>query len=385
MQDEQRTPLATVKDLILLGEALPFHVMDELGRRLLAEGQRIVSETQLEMLLARGAWAHTHEVQALKDKYKSQAPPRPTLLRKESLFDIWEKKIWELDAVLRKVLAGQVCAAEVNALALRLAHLISRDTDVALFMTVRQNEPRYALYALLHALHTATIGMVLSRQLGWPVGQTASLLCASLTMNVSTLELQARMAQQQDPPSSKQMDQIRAHPQASEELLRAAGVQDEAWLAAVREHHERPDGTGYPGALTDITELAHALRVTDVFTAKISPRAFRPAMNLQAAAKQLFQDERGGPMAAGLIKALGLYPPGDMVDLKSGEVGVVVRRGPSATMPKVATLTNRQGKPVVETFVRDTSDPQFAVQGPHTERQGLTRVMPERVYGYIFA
>lgn len=162
-------------------------------------------------------------------------------------------------------------------------------------------------------------------------------------------------------------------------------MQDEAWLVAVREHHERPDGTGYPSGLTEISELAHALRVTDVFTAKISPRAFRPAMNLQAAAKQLFQDERGGPMAAGLIKALGLYPPGDLVDLKSGEVGVVVRRGPSATTPKVATLTNRQGKPVVETHVRDTSDPQFAVLGPHTERQGLARIMPERVYGYIFA
>lgn len=385
MTEVQRTPLASVKELILLGEALPFDVMDEFDRLLLASGQRIVSETQLEMLLARGAWAHTHEVQALKDRYKDQAPARSAVLRKESIFDLWEKKIWELDAVLRKVLAGQACAADINALALRLAQLISRDTDVALFMTIRQNEPRYALYALLHALHTATIGMVLSRQLGWPIGQTASLLCASLTMNVSTLELQARMAQQQDPPSSKQIDQIRAHPHASEQFLRAAGVQDEAWLVAVREHHERPDGTGYPSGITEISELAHALRVTDVFTAKISPRAFRPAMNLQAAAKQLFQDERGGPMASGLIKALGLYPPGDLVDLKSGEVGVVVRRGPSATTPKVATLTNRQGKPVVETHVRDTGDAEFAVLGPHTERQGLTRVMPERVYGYIFA
>ena len=40
---------------------------------------------------------------------------------------------------------------------------------------------------------------------------------------------------------------------------------------------------------------------------------------------------------------------------------------------------------MVETHVRDTSEPEFAVLGPHTERQGLTRVMPERVYGYIFA
>ncbi|TDM06445.1 MAG: hypothetical protein C4K60_18000 [Ideonella sp. MAG2] len=125
--------------------------------------------------------------------------------------------------------------------------------------------------------------------------------------------------------------------------------------------------------------------MTDVFTAKISPRAFRAAMSIQAAAKQLFQDERGGPMAAGLIKALGLYPPGDLVELKSGEVAVVIRRGPSATTPKVATLTNRHGKAMVETHVRDTADPQFAVVGPYAERQGLTRVLPERVYGYIFA
>ena len=107
------------------------------------------------------------------------------------------------------------------------------------------------------------------------------------------------------------------------------------------------------------------------------------ALPIQAAARQLFQEEQGGPLASGMIKALGLYPPGDLVVLKSGEIGVVARRGPSATTPIVATLTNTHGQPIAGTSMRDTAAPEFVITGPAGERKGLSRVLPERVYGLM--
>ena len=41
------------------------------------------------------------------------------------------------------------------------------------------------------------------------------------------------------------------------------------------------------------------------------------------AARQLFQEEQGGALAGALIKAVGVYPPGDLVRLKNGDIGVV--------------------------------------------------------------
>lgn len=387
MSHGDRLPLAEVLDLMVVGQPLPFHVLDPQERRLLAEGNVVLSDTQLEMLVARGAWVHSEAAAAIR-RFRASAVPggaAPGANRAHTLFDHWEHMVWDLDSVLRKVLAGKPAAQFLDDLAADLLKLVARDLDVALFVTIRQTEVRYALYALQHALHSATVLTVLTQQLGWPAEQVKRLVLAALTMNVSTLELQAVMAQQTDPPTTRQRDQIRAHPYESERLLRLAGVSDDDWLAAVRDHHERPDGTGYPRGLTQVGDLAHALRLGDVFTAKISPRAIRQAMPIQVAAKQLFQEEKGGPLAVGLIKALGLYPPGELVQLKSGEIAVVTHRGLNPTTPRVACITNRVGKAVASTEPRDTGKPEFAIVAAlaEFERKGLPRIPPERVYGLI--
>jgi HD-GYP domain-containing protein (c-di-GMP phosphodiesterase class II) len=227
------------------------------------------------------------------------------------------------------------------------------------------------------------VSVVLARQLNWSEEQKLRLVLGALTMNVSMLELQGQLAAQQDPLSTRQRQSIRAHPESSVALLQGAGVTDAEWLAMVHDHHERSDGTGYPNGIQVANELAHALNVVDVFTAKISPRASRAAIPVQMAARQLFQEEHGSPLASALIKALGLYPPGDLVQLKSGEIGVVARRGASATTPLVACLTNAQGLPVAATSMRDTAQPEFAITGPAGDRKGLSRVLPERVYGLM--
>jgi HD-GYP domain-containing protein (c-di-GMP phosphodiesterase class II) len=266
-----------------------------------------------------------------------------------------------------------------------LMALVDRDVDVALFMTIRHNEPRFALYALLHAIHTATVAQILARQLDWPEARVARLVRAALTMNASMLELQATLAMQRDPPSAKQRQQIHDHPTQSARLLRAAGVTDETWLEAVEQHHERSGGGGYPAGLQAVGEIAHALRTADVFTAKISERAFRAALPVQSAVRQLFDEEKGGAMAAGLIRALGLYPPGDLVQLKNGELAVVTRRGPTATTPMAAAISDSRGKLTVATPVRDTRQPEFAIAGAAKELPPHLRVLPERVYGWLDA
>lgn len=385
MSEQVRVPLQEVLDLLVVGQALPFHVLDPHERRLLAEGHVVVSETQLESLIARGAWVDRLVVQALRSARGDGQASMARAVREPTLFDRWEALLWRLDATLRRVLAAQPAATELTALADELAGRVDQHPEAALYLVVRPADPRHALYALQHAVHCGVVGLLLARQLGWPAAEQQRLVAAALTMNVSTLELQAQMAAQADPPTVRQREQIRAHPLASEALLRQAGVLDEAWLQAVRDHHERPDGSGYPRGLGAQGPLAHALRTVDVFTAKISARAIRQALPIQTAAKQLFQEEKGGPLATGLIKALGLYPPGDLVQLKSGEIAVVTHRGPNATTPKVAAITNAQGQPVAATVPRDTGEAAYAITGPVLERKGLPRVPAERVYGLVKA
>ena len=175
--------------------------------------------------------------------------------------------------------------------------LTTSQPDAALFCLVRQDDKRFALYALSHARNTALVVQLTATVLGWPAERVRCAVSVALSMNASIVELQALMAEQADPPSKKQIEQIREHPMRSAELLRASGVTDADWLAGVEEHHEQTGGGGYPHALAAPGEIAHLVRAADVFAATISPRAFRAAQPPQTAARQLYQEEKGGPTA----------------------------------------------------------------------------------------
>jgi HD-GYP domain-containing protein (c-di-GMP phosphodiesterase class II) len=382
-------PLAEVRDLVVLGQALPFRVIDELGRLLLGSGIKLVGERQLEALLARGAWVEREAVEEVRRARQQAAGGGngrvlSTAHRSSSLSDRWEQQLWALDTLLRQVHRHTARAEPLAALADEVAALVDRDPDVALFHVVRHEERRYALYALSHALHCAVVLRLVGVALGWSAARLHSGMGAALTMNLAIVELQATMAEQKEPPTQRQLDEIRAHPERGAQRLAECGVTDAEWLAAVREHHEHTDGQGYPQGLAAPGELAQLLRVIDVYTAKISPRAFRAALTPQLAARQLYQQQPGSPWTAALIKTLGVYPPGELVQLKSGEIGVVTRRPAAGHGLMVATLTDRHGKPSVATTHRDTADAAYGVAAA-VPRETIARVLPERVYGLIAA
>lgn len=385
MNASQRVPLGDVRDVIAIGTALPFRVLDVQARLLLSQGQVVVSNTQLEALLERGAWVEYAEVQRVRLARGGDeaVPVVSTAHRAGSLFDRWEQLVWELDALLRKLARHMPVAPELEGFASSFVALVERDIDVALFMAVRQDERRFALYALTHGLHAATLAVLTGRQLGWAEAQVQGIARAGLTMNVSMLELQATMAEQDTPPTQRQMEQIRSHPERSAQLLRGGGVTDADWLNLVLEHHEQNGGGGYPRGLAQVSDAVRVLRAADVFAAKITPRALRPALTPQRAARELFQQEAGSPTAVALVKSVGVHPPGELVQLLSGEVAIVTRRAAKGPAPMVASLTNRHGHPVVDTVARDTAQPEFAITGPCADRSRFPKVPPERVYGLI--
>lgn len=366
--------LRLVASQVRLGEPLPWGVRDELGKLLLARGHVIESEAQLAALLGRGASVDIEEVRAAASQAEAQK------LRPVSLFAQWEQVLWQLDRVLRSV-AEAGFAQRVEELRQRIEALTLRDPDIAIWLTVRQDPKRLTIYALAHSVHCALVILLMARRLAWDETRTHTLMRAALTMNIAILDLQGRMAAQGAPPTPPQMDMIRAHPGASAKMLRDAGVADEAWLEAVAHHHERADGSGYPDGLREVGELPTVLRYVDVFMAKMAPRALRAPLTTQVAARQLYQESGGAPVSAAIIKEFGIYPPGEFVQLKSGELAVVVRRAADARTPLAAGVTDRHGMPSVNTVLRDTAKPEFAITGLAPDKNLMLRMPPERLFG----
>ena len=98
----------------------------------------------------------------------------------------------------------------------------------------------------------------------------------------------------------------------------------------------------------------------------------RAALSPQEAVRELYREDKGGVLSTTVIKEFGIYPPGDFVRLRSGEVGVVMRRSTNVRAPVAASVTDKAGVPAAHTIRRDTADPAFAIIGGVTDKKMLT-------------
>ena len=94
-------------------------------------------------------------------------------------------------------------------------------------------------------------------------------------------------------------------------------------------HHERFDGSGYPGGLvgTQTPVYGRIAGVIDSYNAMISHRPYSEPQSQHKVLQQmynwrnkLFQDE----LVEQFLQCLGVYPTGSLVELNTGEVAIVV-------------------------------------------------------------
>jgi hypothetical protein len=246
-----------------------------------------------------------------------------------------------VDELMPLLLAPYDCPgflARITDCAATVMSLMQEDPDTGIFHMVHPTPDKMRRYSVVHAMHTALLLALVGQRKDWGDKRTASAVKAGLTMNLSITNLQIDLAQQNTPLTPEQREEITAHPLSSVKLLQDLGVQDDEWLIAVAQHHEQADGKGYPQGLTRLHQLADAIRTCDVFGAKISPRVGRTGMPTPRAASEIFRQRSAGYFGATIIRELGLYPPGCLVELATGHQAVVVKRSCAPHEPEVVTL-----------------------------------------------
>ena len=330
----QFAELSTVKHLVQVGVPLPFNVRHADTTLLLARGHKIDSQEQLDALFARGALVDMAELRSQQDLIR--------LAPRDLLPSLWGQCLHRVADVLQK--PGQLGFSEalIDASA-PVQALIARDPDLAIFQVLRQSGNADISYGAQRSLQTAITSHLVAQRLGWAAPQAELAFKVALTSNLAMLELQGLLARQTQLLTEEQKAQCRNHPLQSARMLEQAGVTDTDWLRAVERHHEREDGSGYPAGHSDVGEVAALVRRADIYTSKLAGRSSRDALAADQAGRQMFMQESGNPMTAALVKEFGIYPPGCMVRLVSGELALVIGRGPSINAPIVSCLTNARG------------------------------------------
>ena len=368
----QLLPLQEVAGQIKPGAPLAWGIRDANGKLLLARGHRVTDAQMLQQLLSRGMYVDAHEVRTAGSCGETRTP-------KEGFFGRWRLSSARLNTLLTASSPGELRGAIEEVVGV-LVTLADRYPDMVLFQILRHDQSRLQAYGVSHSLHCAAVCCLTGKRMAWDDAQRRTLVGAAMTANLSMVTLQGSLARQSTAPTPEQREAIRDHPRRSAAMLRESGVTDELWLVAVEQHHERVDGSGYPSGRTDIAELAQAVQYVDVFTAKLSARASRAPMPPNRAAREIFTQSGGHPLAAALVKEFGIYPPGCFVRLASGEIAIVLHRGATVNTPTVACLTKPGGQPLMRPQRRETTRADSAIVAPVSDSDVMVRVPWETLY-----
>lgn len=317
---------------LVVGQPLPCDAYDAKGKLLLREGHVLTSEAQIERLARHALFAD----------HRAEPPPEePAELRPLAL-------VLSARQRLQRRLADAAApgfAAEILRIGALLRLACRRNADVALAsILLRRDGP----YAIRHAVNVAIACELVGQALPLPADQQAATVAAALTMNIGMLDLQQALLAVEGPLDNAQHAAVRAHCETGVAMLRERGVDDPVWLEAVRDHHERPDGSGYPAGRSGaaIGLPARLLALGDVYCARVSARGYRPPLQPNVALRWLFLNEGAmldRELAALFIKTVGIYPPGTAVRLRNGSIAVVLERGATSHAPKVASITTHDG------------------------------------------
>nr|WP_281397218.1 HD domain-containing phosphohydrolase [Chitinivorax tropicus] len=264
-----------------------------------------------------------------------------------------------------------------------IAKLIQRacqiNTDIALaFIQQRQK----GSYAVRHHADCAILACVLGRSMKLAEPDLHSLLCAALTMNLGMIEVQDKLNTITGELAPAVKTAIRGHPRKGRDILHLATVADDLWLEIVMQHHEAEDGSGYPVGLKgdQITLCAKLLNIADRYCARISVRGERAVALPNAVLRDILLESGHAiapEIAAHFIKIIGIYPPGTMVRLANGEIGVVSKRSDNTATPWVHSVIGPFGVDLEFPIRRKTSEALYTIREAVDSRKYR---MPFRMY-----
>lgn len=205
-------------------------------------------------------------------------------------------------------------------------------------------------YVSRHCLNVAKLALFLAHSIGLPREEMETVAVCGLLHDVGMMRIKDEVFTKHAALDQEEWEQVKGHPIEGALLLTKEVVLRDVVARVALEHHERPDGSGYPaGKKKEETHLyARLINVVDTYGAMVSPRAHRLPLLPHQAMKIVMDDGAKGmldwDLVQAFVRAMSIYPLGSYVRLEGGEIARVVRAQPEIPeKPVIAVIADAQG------------------------------------------
>ncbi len=228
--------------------------------------------------------------------------------------------------------------------------------EIMLIEHLEQFDP--TLYS--HVVDTALLAILVGLQLQWEVNQLEAIAVAALLHDVGYMRLPLNIVQAGWGRMGSDYSLLQQHVEMGVVLINKKSEFSQEIIQIVQEHHAYLDGSGYSTVQggKPVTDSGTLLGLTDYFDELLAVRNASGSFPVALAIRRVYQEAQKGKFPTqfveAMIRVLGVYPVGTVVQLSTGEDAVVVKQNPEVSVrPQVKIIRTCTGEILKEPEVRN--------------------------------
>ena len=256
--------------------------------------------------------------------------------------------------------------------------IVDNPDALLLLSRLRQSDANAYDYAIDVAIFMLAFG----RQMGFPREELALLGLAGLLLDIGKIQLPEDLLRKSQPYTQAEHHLIKRHVAYGESILRASRGIPATVIDIVSQHHEREDGSGYPRGLRhgEISVYGKMAAIVDVYRELTAPNSnthstYDALHAMHGWAGRFFHPG----LLEQFVQCIGIYPVGGLVELNTGEVGIVIAQSRVRRMrPRVLLILDSKKHPHANPVMLDLINQAVSPTGVRYE---ITRGLERGMYG----
>lgn len=234
-----------------------------------------------------------------------------------------------------------------------------------------------------HAVDACTLALIFAVELGLPAEDREDVGLGALLHDIGYLRLPRNLFRKRNRTTAQEQHLLNRHPSLGATILAETKDLRDGVRRIVAEHHERSNGSGFPDGLvgSQIALGSHLVGAVDTYLNLVAPPNGQTPLTPYDAIRRVFALGHNGEFPMDIVevavKSLGVYPIGSLVELDTGQQGVVVAVNPhQRTRPVLALVSDPPPKPGRPPLVLDLDD-----QGASTPPPAIVRCLDPQRHG----
>jgi HD-GYP domain-containing protein (c-di-GMP phosphodiesterase class II) len=255
------------------------------------------------------------------------------------------------------------------------------DHEEAYIALIRTREFSPALYD--HALAVSTLSVLLGRAVGLEDSECHDLAIAGLLHDAGLAKIPQTVHRPLHELTHSELGIYQSHPKRGLDFLMQQSTLSDQVQTYIREHHIALDGSGYPAHIDPVTiqPASRILRLVDEYDELLSGHYSGKPQTVRAALQSLYQQGKKGALDAELvgkfINLVGIYPTYSLVELSTGERGIVTANSRENLLhPTILLIQDSAHQPLPEPIPFN-----FSVLGADGPSPEIVKILPPEEAG----